>query len=283
MGGGLEYTITGLLGDIQYDLQVRAVNEIGPGRWSRAFTATTTQSPCNIGGAVADPANNPGLVSDCRVLMEARDALVGSGSLNWSAGTSIATWDGVKMEGTPKRVVELSLRNRDLTGAIPAQLGSLTNLHGLSLGGNRLTGEIPAALGNLANLHGLSLGGNQLTGEISAALGNLANLTELELSSNRLSGEIPDELRRLVALAHLSLNGNALSGEIPSWLGNLANLHSLLLSGNSFTGCIPEELQDLAVPRPRQAQHSLLRPRCAGTALQRHRRPELEEQYQLAQ
>ena len=246
-GGNLEYTITGLLRDIQYDLQVRAVNEIGPGRWSKAFTATTTQSPCNTGGAVADPDHNPGLVSDCRVLMEARDALVGSGSLNWSAGTSIATWDGVKMDGTPKRVVELSLRNRGLTGVIPTQLGSLINLQGLSLGGNQLTGEIPAALGSLAKLKWLYLNGNRLTGEIPAALGRLANLTELELSSNRLSGEIPDELRRLAALAHLSLRGNALSGEIPAWLGNLANLHSLLLSGNSFTGCIPEELQDLAV------------------------------------
>ena len=246
-GGNLEYTITGLLRDIRYAVQVRAVNEVGAGRWSKAFAATTTQSPCNTVGAVADPANNPGLVSDCRVLMEARDALGGSGSLNWSAGTSISTWNGVKVDGTPKRVVELSLRNRGLTGVIPTQLGSLINLQGLSLGGNQLTGEIPAALGSLAKLKWLYLNVNRLTGEIPAALGSLANLTELELSSNRLSGEIPDELRRLAALAHLSLRGNALSGEIPAWLGNLANLHSLLLSGNSFTGCIPEELQDLAV------------------------------------
>ena len=246
-GGNLEYTITGLLRDIRYAVQVRAVNEVGAGRWSKAFAATTTQSPCNTVGAVADPANNPGLVSDCRVLMEARDALGGSGSLNWSAGTSISTWNGVKVDGTPKRVVELSLRNRGLTGVIPTQLSSLINLQGLSLGGNQLTGEIPAALGSLAKLKWLYLNVNRLTGEIPAALGSLANLTELELSSNRLSGEIPDELRRLAALAHLSLRGNALSGEIPAWLGNLANLNSLLLSGNSFTGCIPEELQDLAV------------------------------------
>ena len=139
-GGNLEYTITGLLGDARYAVQVRAVNEVGAGRWSEAFTATTTRSPCSISGTVEDPASNPGLVSDCRVLMEAQDALVGSGSLNWSTGALISTWEGVKVDGIPKRVVELSLQNRELTGTIPTQLDNLIRLRLLDLAGNQLTG-----------------------------------------------------------------------------------------------------------------------------------------------
>ena len=44
---------------------------------------------CAVDGAVASPANNPGLVADCNVLLAARDTLEGTGTLNWSASTYI--------------------------------------------------------------------------------------------------------------------------------------------------------------------------------------------------
>ena len=68
-------------------------------------------------------------------------------------------------------------------------------VHGLFLGGNQLSGEIPAELGSLTNLEHLRLDGNQLTGEISAELGRLVNLTLLYLSGNRLTGCVPASLR----------------------------------------------------------------------------------------
>ena len=46
-------------------------------------------SACVTGGAVSDAANT-GLVSDCEALLEARDTLAGTGSLNWSENTPIA-------------------------------------------------------------------------------------------------------------------------------------------------------------------------------------------------
>ena len=39
-----------------------------------------------------------------------------------------------------------------MSGEIPAELGSLSNLERLSLGNNDLSGEIPAELGSLSNL-----------------------------------------------------------------------------------------------------------------------------------
>ena len=71
-----------------------------------------------------------------------------------------------------------------MTGEIPPELGSLSNLTELSLDNNQLTGEIPPELGRLSNLTGLSLWGNQLTGEIPPELGGLSNLTELWAASD---------------------------------------------------------------------------------------------------
>ena len=43
--GSLTYTITGLPGNVSYDVQVRAVNEIGAGDWSETGTATVSDPP----------------------------------------------------------------------------------------------------------------------------------------------------------------------------------------------------------------------------------------------
>ena len=43
--GSLTYTITGLLGNVSYDVQVRAVNENGAGDWSETGTAVVSDPP----------------------------------------------------------------------------------------------------------------------------------------------------------------------------------------------------------------------------------------------
>ena len=247
--GSLSYLVDTLDPATSYDAQVQAVNDAGSSPWSASATGTTgtpSAGGCFSGGAVADAANNPGLVADCEVLLAARDTLAGTASLDWSASTSIGDWGGVTVSGTPQRVTGLDLANRQLTGSIPVALGSMTELQSLLLSNNQLTGEIPGELGNLANLTSLSLHNNQLTGEIPGELGNLANLTSLSLHNNQLTGEIPGELGNLANLTSLSLHNNQLTGEIPGELGNLANLTSLSLHNNQLTGEIPGELGNLA-------------------------------------
>ena len=223
---------------------------------------TTT---CATGGAVANTSTDPGLVSDCETLLEARDTLVGTGtSLNWSASTPMTAWDGITVEGTPARATQISLQNRGLSGTIPAQLGSLTALTILDFSTsqqicedyvcrdteehelNRLTGTIPTELGNLSNLVHLDLHRNQLSGSVPSELGNLSNLVDLDLHRNQLSGPVPTELGGLSNLTWLSLWENELSGTIPTQLGNLSNLTSLFLSGNQLSGSIPTELGGLS-------------------------------------
>ena len=114
----------------------------------------------------------------------------------------------------------------------------------LRLSGNALSGEIPAEMGSLSNLIALLLNNNDLSGEIPPELGSLSNLEYLDLYSNALSGEIPAELGGLSSLRRLGLSGNDLSGELPPELGSLSNLLLLDLSGNALSGCVPSSLED---------------------------------------
>ncbi|MYD36029.1 MAG: PQQ-binding-like beta-propeller repeat protein [Dehalococcoidia bacterium] len=164
---------------------------------------------------------------------------------NWLSDTQISEWHGVTTD-VYGRVTGLFLSGNGLTGEIPPELGSLTDLGGLTLSNNRLSGEIPAALSGLVSLTGLSLSGNQLTGEIPPELGSLTSLTWLSLGGNRLSGEIPSELGNLTALKYLILFENELTGGIPPELGNLLELEALILYGNDLGGGIPQELGNLA-------------------------------------
>ena len=190
-------------------------------------------------------ASNPGLVSDSLALLAARDTLAGSAALNWSEDAPIETWDGVTVSGSPKRVTRLVLRERFLSGKIPAEVGSLAGLTTLDLRGNRLSGEIPAELGKLSNLEVLHLHGNKLERSIPSEFGQLTKLGQMSLHNNLLSGEIPSELGRLSRLQVLHLHNNELRGEIPSELGQMTDLKILNLRNNRLSGSIPPELGQL--------------------------------------
>ena len=202
--------------------------------WGHGFAKLPSLSECS--DAVPSAASNPGLVADCEALLAARDTLAGSGTLNWSGSTAIAAWDGVTLSGSPLRVTKLNLRDSQLTGTIPPELGGLASLAELSLGDNRLTGPIPAWLGGLTNLQQLSLSNNQLSGPVPIWLGSLTNLRELWLYDNQLTGPIPLQLASLTNLERLSLSQNQLSGAIPTELGSLTNLRELWLYDNQLTG-----------------------------------------------
>ena len=150
-------------------------------------------------GAVAD-AKTTGLVSDCEILLEARDTLSGSATLNWTVDTPIAHWNGVRLDERLRRVTVLDLRQLGLGGSLPSEISGLTELEWLALHDNDLTGPIPRVnweifVPNWNDV--LWLSGNQLTGEIPAELGDLANLqTICVLDNNQLTGEMPAELGR---------------------------------------------------------------------------------------
>ena len=130
-------------------------------------------STCTNGTVVPDHAANPDLVADCSTLLAARDMLRGTATLDWTATSTISTWEGVGLNAGSTRVTALDLDDEDLDGAIPPTLGDLSALETLDLSDNDLAGRIPYELGSLANLQTLRLSGNTFTGCIPPALENV--------------------------------------------------------------------------------------------------------------
>ena len=245
-GGEPAYTIDGLTVGREYGVQVRAANRSDPGPWSETVTGTPWVRVFCQRGAVPAEEENPGLLSDCELLLRSRDALAGSATLNWEEDEAMSDWEGVTLSGTPERVTKLELQEKGLDGEIAVELSGVSELRLLYLHGNSLSGEIPAELGKLTNLQRLYLHENDLSGEIPTELALLSELTHLVLINNELDGEIPESLGDLSKLVWLALYGNGLSGEIPATLGDLANLGTLYLHHNELSGEIPAELGNLS-------------------------------------
>ena len=185
-------------------------------------------------------------MSDCGILLGAKDTLAGTATLNWGPTVAITSWDGVRVAGSPSRVTRLELDREGLTGSVPSTLGGLSALRRLNLANNQLTGTVPGELGNLSYLARLELNRNSLTGDIPEQLGNLSNLIRLSLARNNLTGLIPKELGDLSNLVELWLARNNLTGSIPEELGGLSNLQQITLAHNAgLTGCIPAALRSV--------------------------------------
>ena len=243
--GNLEATITGLLGDTEHDVQVRAYNGAAYSQWSQTAKGTPVAPRCDAGGPISDPVNNPGLVADCEALLAAMASLGASGTVNWSINTSMNNWQYVTIEGTPERVTKVELASRSLDGRVPSSLRQLSGLTMLDLSDNELAQGIPHQLGELSNLQVLLLGRNMLGGQIPPELGDLSNLQTLGLDSNGLTGQIPNNLRNLSSLKVIELHDNQLGGSLPSWLGQISGLTTLSLHENAFTGSVPSSLGNL--------------------------------------
>ncbi|KAI4351545.1 hypothetical protein L6164_005902 [Bauhinia variegata] len=121
------------------------------------------------------------------------------------------------------RIINLELREMELSGQVPESLKYCKNLQKLDLGSNDLSGTIPSEICSwLPFLTQLDLSENGLSGTIPPTLVNCTYLNELILSNNQLSGTIPYEFASLSRLKRFSVANNHLSGTIPSFLDGFA-------------------------------------------------------------
>ena len=186
-------------------------------------------------------ADNARVQADCATLLGLENTLDERGELNWRAGLSMESWDGILFDGSG--VTNLLLTHKELIGQIPAELADLPSLRVINLGGNAFYGTIPEELGARVDP-------NDPTSDPK-----LKNLKELELwGSNFASAHpdysiynIPDQYGFLETVVHpTTVAGNSpLGGVIPASLGNLTNLEVLRLDSNLFSGHIPVELTNL--------------------------------------
>ena len=139
------------------------------------------------------------------------------------------------------KLKNLVIFNAGITGVLPAELGTLSNLERLIIRNNPHlnAANIPATLPNLQKLKYLDLSQSNLTGDIPTALGSLINLTHIDFSQNDLTGTIPSSFANLVNLEFLDLHYNNLTGTFSS-LSKLNKLTTLDLSYNSLSGKVPD-------------------------------------------
>ncbi|OEG11028.1 hypothetical protein BCR21_12155 [Enterococcus ureasiticus] len=98
---------------------------------------------------------------------------------------------------------------------IPKNIKSLKNLQILELKDKNLDGRLPDELGNLTKLNKLSISGNSFSGGIPKSLADLKGLEYLDLNNNGLIEIIPPGLEKLPKLKQVYLNKNKLVGVIP--------------------------------------------------------------------
>ena len=172
--------------------------------------------------------------------------------------------DGIKID-IPRRIANrLELRQRLVSGEVPAEFSLLYYLQHLDLENNKLVGGLPAPLYKLFNLETLfleqndltnvdaigeyrhlehvALGKNNFRGTIPTSFANLKKLKTLYLHTNAFSGQVFDVLQEFTQLELLDIAFNEFSGTLPSEMGNMKNLTSAFLGHNQFEGTLPDAL-----------------------------------------
>jgi len=97
--------------------------------------------------------------SECQALIALYNSTDGDNWTNntgWNVTNTPCSWEGITCNDEG-HVTKIELQRNQLSGSLPAEIGTLTHLQWLYLYNNQLSGSIPAALGNLNRLETLSL------------------------------------------------------------------------------------------------------------------------------
>ncbi|BAB10966.1 receptor protein kinase-like protein [Arabidopsis thaliana] len=163
-----------------------------------------------------------------------------------------SNWTGVICIPDPSdgflHVKELLLSGNQLTGSLPQELGSLSNLLILQIDYNEISGKLPTSLANLKKLKHFHMNNNSITGQIPPEYSTLTNVLHFLMDNNKLTGNLPPELAQMPSLRILQLDGSNFDGtEIPSSYGSIPNLVKLSLRNCNLEGPIPDLSKSLVL------------------------------------
>ena len=151
------------------------------------------------------------------------------------------------------------LANRNLTGTLPTELGTLSLLRYMFIYDNPgLEGSIPPELGNATSLELFHAQDCSLTGTIPDEFSKLSSLQKLVLAGNKFSGTLPLTMVRMLSAVEIDLSRNNFTGPVLPTLWRQQKLQVLLLNDNSFTGPLSPNFGDLALLERLEIQNNFL-------------------------
>ena len=165
---------------------------------------------------------------------------------NWGSDEDISTWGGVTVANDA--ITRIDLSGFGLKGSLPEIIGDFSLLTYLNLSSNpTLTGSLPSEIGTLSNLTTFLAETTGLEGSLPAAMGSLQKLTNLQLNNNNITGTIPAEWAGMTALKNFSLSNTKISGPLPAALfTGWKHIGSLMLHSNpNLTGSLPEAIGNM--------------------------------------
>eukprot|EP00798_Chlamydomonas_sp_ICE-L_P030702 gene30704-35729_t len=173
---------------------------------------------------------------------------------SWINSTNPCSWLSVTC--TAGVVTALNLTGLPSTGAstpIPPVLGELTTLTSLTLGNSvLLTGVLPPEWASLTDLLELNVSDSYVSGAIPTAWSSLTAIRSftltrsIDMSNNSLTSSLPPAWSSLSNLGVLDLAGNSLTSSLPRAWSSLSNLGVLDLAGNSLTSSLPPAWSSLS-------------------------------------
>lgn len=137
---------------------------------------------------------------------------------NWLSDSDLSEWHGVRAhEG---KVITLRLRENNLVGTIPPELGGLDELFILFMDDNRLSGQIPPELSKFKRLRDLFLDGNaEISGRLPPELGYTGGLEYLDVSDTNLTGPVPRTFANLeLTRFDFDRDGVCIPADLEAWL-----------------------------------------------------------------
>ncbi|KAF5465085.1 hypothetical protein F2P56_015116 [Juglans regia] len=158
----------------------------------------------------------------------------------WSATTSCCDWKNVKCDSS-NRVTSINLASKSISGTLPSDLGSLTQLTSLSLQHNSFSGPLPS-LANLSFLEHVYLDQNDFTSIPPDIFQGLTSLQTFSLddNSNLPTWTIPTELTQATSLVTFYASNASVYGSLPDIFASFPSLRDLRLSYNNITGPLPK-------------------------------------------
>ena len=155
---------------------------------------------------------------------------------NWLSQQPLSTWYGVTTAENGC-VTRLNLRNNNLTGQLPPELGTLPELHYLNLRDNNLTGQFPLDWANATNMTNLYISGNRFRGCIPHQFARLRKGTLrglYELITDAPTGSKTDVL--MLSITYCSTDDDAPNAARPYNEALTAPLNlSYAVEGDSIT------------------------------------------------